>query len=105
MALAAHPGGSHTDLGHEGGGITNKLIVTPFMPLMQSTRMGALPILRAATDPAARSGQLYGPRLMFRGHPVVETPSGPARRADDARRLWERSEELTGLTIEIPGAT
>ncbi len=101
MALTAHPGGSHTDLGHEGSGITNKLF-KPFTPLMQPAWLGALPIVRAATDPDAQSGQFYGPRLMVRGYPVVETPSRRARRADDARRLWERSEELTGLTIDIP---
>ncbi|MEJ7584056.1 MAG: oxidoreductase [Acidimicrobiales bacterium] len=99
-ALAAHPGGSHTDLGHGGGGITNKLF-TPLMPLMQPAWLGALPIVRAATDPKARGVQLYGPRLVVRGYPVVETPSRRARRPDDARRVWERSEELTGVTIDI----
>jgi protochlorophyllide reductase len=103
LALAAHPGGSHTDLGQEGGGITNALS-KPVMAMMQSASMGALPILRAATDPAARGGQLYGPRLMVRGYPVAETPSHQARKAGDARRLWERSEELTGLTFDIPTA-
>jgi len=99
-ALAAHPGGSHTDLGHEGGGLTNKLMA-PFMPFMQPAQMGALPILRAATDPSARSGQFYGPQFIARGYPVVETPSRQARDADDARALWDRSEELTGLTFAI----
>lgn len=103
MALAAHPGGAHTDLGHEGTGITN-LMLKPIMLLGQPAWLGALPIVRAATDPAARSGQFYGPRLIVAGHPVVELPSRPARNADDARRLWARSEELTGLTIDIPAA-
>lgn len=101
MALTAHPGVSHTDLGHEGSGITNKLF-KPFMPLMQSADAGAQPIVRAATDPDACSGQLYGPRWVVRGGPVVETPSRQARNADDARRLWARSEELTGVTFDIP---
>ncbi|MGH9185114.1 MAG: oxidoreductase [Acidimicrobiales bacterium] len=103
MALAAHPGGSNTDLGQEGGVLTNKLF-KPFTPLMQPAWLGALPILRAATDPAAQSGQFYGPRIIVRGHPVVETPSRRARRAGDARRLWERSEDLTGLTIDTAAA-
>jgi NAD(P)-dependent dehydrogenase (short-subunit alcohol dehydrogenase family) len=101
MALAAHPGGSKTDLGHEGGGITNKLL-KPIDLGAQSAAQGALPLLRAATDPAATGGQFYGPNLIVRGHPVVETPSRRARSADDAHRLWNRSEELTGLTIDIP---
>lgn len=103
LALAAHPGGSHTDLGHEGGGVTNKLFKV-LMPLTQPAWLGALPILRAATDPAARSGQFYGPHLIVRGYPVVERPSRQARDAVSARRLWERSEQLTGLTVDIPAS-
>jgi NAD(P)-dependent dehydrogenase (short-subunit alcohol dehydrogenase family) len=103
MALAAHPGASRTDLGHEGGGITNKLM-KPAMATMQSAAAGALPLVRAATDPAARSGEFYGPRWMMRGAPRVETPSRRARNADDARALWEKSEQLTGLTFSIPAA-
>jgi NAD(P)-dependent dehydrogenase (short-subunit alcohol dehydrogenase family) len=103
MALAAHPGGSKTDLGHEGGGFGNRLL-KPLDFGAQSAAQGALPIVRAATDPTAQGGQYYGPRLMVWGQPVVETPSRRARNADDARRLWSRSEELTGLTIDIPAA-
>jgi len=103
MALTAHPGGSKTDLGQEGGGITNKLL-KPIDFGAQSAAQGALPLLRAATDPTATGGQFYGPNLIVRGHPVVETPSRRARDADDARRLWNRSEELTGLTFDVPAA-
>lgn len=101
LALAAHPGGSHTDLGYEGGGLTNKLM-RPAAVVLQSAAAGATPFVRAATDPGAQGGQFYGPRWMTRGRPVVETPSRRARRADDARALWERSEELTGLTLDLP---
>lgn len=99
--LAAHPGATATDLGHEGGGITNK-VTKPLMPLMQSSVAGTLPFVRAATDPAAKGGEYYGPRLMFRGRPRLETPSRRARNADDARALWARSEKLTGLPFAIP---
>jgi NAD(P)-dependent dehydrogenase (short-subunit alcohol dehydrogenase family) len=101
-ALAAHPGGSNTDLGHEGGGITNKVFkpLTPYVT--QSAAAGVMPLLRAATDPAARSGQFFGPYLLVRGRAVAERPSSRARRPEDARKLWERSEELTGVTFDIP---
>jgi protochlorophyllide reductase len=104
-ALAAHPGGSNTDLGHEGGGITNKIFkpLTPFVT--QSAAAGVLPLLRAATDPTARSGQFYGPYLLVRGRAVAERPSSRARRPGDARMLWQRSEELTGVTLDIPPAS
>lgn len=104
MALSAHPGGTHTDLGAEGHGVTNA-VMKPLMFLGQSTDQGALPILRAATDPQAKSGQYYGPRFLMLGHPVLETPSRHARNPDAARRLWEMSEELTGLTIDVAVAT
>lgn len=98
QALAAHPGGTHTDLGSEGSGITNKLNA-PVMKLMQPAAIGVLPLLRAATDPEAKGGQFWGPRWMVRGHPRLETPSRRARRTEDQRALWERSEALTGLTL------
>ena len=97
ISLAAHPGGSDTELARH----------VPFSDLMhsylsalaQSAAMGALPTLRAATDPAATGGQYYGPDRLFetRGHPIVVRSS--ARSQDRALQtlLWMRSEELTGV--------
>lgn len=98
VALAAHPGGSHTDLGTEGSGITNWL-GGAFMWMGQEPDQGALAMLRAATDPDAEGGEYYGPHLLVMGRPVRETPSRRARNAGDARRLWAISEELTGTTV------
>jgi protochlorophyllide reductase len=100
VALAAHPGASRTDLGFEGQGITNR-VLKPAVTLAQPAAIGALPFLRAATDPEAQGGQFYGPRGLVMGYPVVETPSRRARRVDDARALWARSEELTGVTFGL----
>jgi protochlorophyllide reductase len=95
IALSAHPGASNTDLGTEGGGLTNKaMLIVP--AVSQSAARGAQPALRAATDPTAIGGQYYGPRWMTRGNAVVETPSKQARNENDAKRLWELSEQLTG---------
>ena len=99
-ALTAHPGGSNTDLGTEGSGLVNKML-RYVAPLGQSAYAGALPIVRAATDPSAKSGEFYGPNLMARGHAVLETPSKRARNAGDARALWEKSEELTGVRFNV----
>lgn len=101
-ALAAHPGASRTDLGYEGRGITNVVMRVAAPTVTQSAAVGALPALRAATDPAARGGELYGPRWMTMGPAVRETPSRAARSAGDARRLWEASERLTGVTMPLP---
>jgi len=98
LALAAHPGASHTDLGHEGTGLSNRMMRIGG-GVMQSAARGAEPALRAATDPAAKSGEFYGPRWIVRGHAVIETPSRRARRAADAARLWTESEQLTARTV------
>jgi protochlorophyllide reductase len=99
LALSAHPGGSRTDLGTEGKGFSNTMLRS-FVPLVtQPAEVGAQPALRAATDPAATSGEFYGPRWMGVGHAVVETPSKAARNRADAQRLWKLSEELTGRTV------
>jgi hypothetical protein len=103
IAVAAHPGGSHTDLGTEGSGITNWL-GGRFMAIGQPPDQGALPMLRAATDPSVRGGEYYGPHLMVLGRPVLETPSHRARNAGDARRLWTMTEQLTGMSV-LPEAT
>ena len=65
--------------------------------------MGALPTLRAATDPSVKGGQYYGPDGFreLRGHPVLV---GSARQSQDVavqERLWKVSEELTGVTFPV----
>jgi protochlorophyllide reductase len=100
IAVAAHPGASRTDLGFEGSGLFNKLLPGG-IALAQPASVGALPMLRAMTDPTVAGGELYGPRFVFRGKAAVrETPSKRARNAEDARALWAESERLTGASID-----
>jgi protochlorophyllide reductase len=99
-ALAAHPGATRTDLGHEGTGITN-LGVKLGQWFEQPASIGCLPFVRAAVDPNAQSGDFYGPILMVAGPPRKEKPSRRARNAAHARALWEKSEELTGVTFTV----
>ncbi|MGH3351745.1 MAG: SDR family NAD(P)-dependent oxidoreductase [Nocardioides sp.] len=103
VALAAHPGGSNTELARN----TPAAVRVPFTwltPLLtQSAAMGALPTLRAATDPAAIGGQYYGPggRGELRGHPKVVTSSSDSYDQAAQQRLWAASEELTGVRIPL----
>jgi hypothetical protein len=65
--------------------------------------MGALPVLRAATDPGVAGGQYYGPRGFFgaRGYPTLAHSSRRSRDTAVQRRLWAVSEELTGVTFPV----
>ncbi len=101
-SLAAHPGVSKTNIAQGLGwiGTVSMQIAGLFF---QSARMGALPILRAATDPNAASGEYYGPDRPNerRGHPVTVTSSPESHDTEVARRLWEQSEKLTDVRFEI----
>jgi NAD(P)-dependent dehydrogenase (short-subunit alcohol dehydrogenase family) len=95
-AAAAHPGWTDTDLQRHSA--VMKFFNSFFA---QSPPMGALPTLRAATDPEARGGDYFGPGgfLELRGHPVKVRTTEAARNECDARRLWEISERLTGMSF------
>jgi hypothetical protein len=65
--------------------------------------MGALPTLRAATDPTVLGGQYYGPDGFreLRGHRTVVESSTQSHDTDTQRRLWATSEDLMGVTYPI----
>jgi len=100
IALAAHPGIAATSLANHL--FFNKIswLIQPAMKLIfQSSAMGALPSLRAAVDPEARGGMYYGPggKGEKSGYPIVVDSNSASKDEKDALRLWERSEELTGI--------
>jgi NAD(P)-dependent dehydrogenase (short-subunit alcohol dehydrogenase family) len=72
-------------------------------PIFQDASMGALPQLRAATDPAVLGGQYYGPDGLgqTRGYPKIVGSSKKSHDAERQRRLWAVSEELTGVTYPV----
>ena len=110
-SVAAHPGFASTNLqlqasqltGNPVDRIANKLLNAT---VAQSARMGALPTLYAATTPDLPGGAYVGPDGPgeWRGHPHLSVPNGRARDEDDARRLWEVSERLTGVTYDFTPA-
>lgn len=108
LSLAAHPGYAATNLQfaatdrfHEKaiGWIGNRI-------LAQSADMGALPTLYAATVPDLPGGTFVGPggRSQQRGYPTVVTAAGKAYDEQAWRRLWELSEQLTGVHYEFARA-
>ncbi len=105
IAVAAHPGASKTNLGHESaGGIWSKVLEMsrPLIEMVvaQSSAMGALPTLRAATDPDVEGGDYFGPGGFGeqRGHPEKVDMSSRAKDDAVAARLWTTSVELTGVS-------
>ena len=71
--------------------------------LAQSHEQGGWPTLYAATTPDLPGGSFVGPDgfLEQRGNPKLVGSSGAARDEDTARRLWDVSEELTGVHFEF----
>lgn len=105
--LAAHPGYSATGLMGTGIGtgkdqkrvpLGTKLLQAVFEAIGQPSEIGALPTLMAAT--ADLPGSTYvGPSGLgqMKGHPRIVSPRRLAHDRDAQRRLWEISEEATGV--------
>src|SRR3954451_25170658 len=102
IAAAAHPGGSNTELDRTLPQWIN-VVGRPLMLLAQSADMGALPTLRAATDPGVLGGQYYGPDGFGeqRGYPKVVASSAASHDTEAQRRLWAVSEELTSVVSPV----
>jgi NAD(P)-dependent dehydrogenase (short-subunit alcohol dehydrogenase family) len=105
-ALAAHPGNARTELWRHSR--TDQALYDPRLRMLtfwfaQSALTGALATLRAATDPAARGGDYYGPpgRLQYTGYPQRVESSPQSRDQEAQRRLWLESEELTGISYPV----
>ena len=102
VSVAAHPGYSATNLQTTGHKIDDLVMKVSNFVIAQSDEMGALPLLFAATEDLA-SGAYVGPDGVGeqRGHPKLVGMSGRAKDGEAARRLWEVSEELTGVHYDF----
>ncbi|MCF6385648.1 SDR family oxidoreductase [Mycobacterium sp. MBM] len=71
--------------------------------LNRSAEQGMLPALYAATHPDAQGGKFYGPSgfLHLSGSPAEQQVYRPARDAEEAARVWERSEKLVGVQFAV----
>jgi hypothetical protein len=107
-SVAAHPGYAATNLQFAG---SDRLYERAFMWIgnrlfAQSADMGALPTLYAGTFPELAGGTYVGPdgRGEQRGHPKVVRAAGKAYDEQAWHRLWEVSEQLTGVHYEFSKA-
>lgn len=101
IVTAAHPGWTATNLQQNAG------FVERLNPLFGMTPPdGALPTLRAATDPRAIGGDYFGPSGLgqMRGAPRKVGTTKAAKSLSDAAKLWEVSEERTGVRFDLSRA-
>ena len=106
-SLVAHPGYANTDLqaqsARAGSGASQRFFATTVRWVGMSPRAGALPQLRAATDPQARGGELYTPRWVNIGPPVRRPITSRSQDRREMELLWDVSEQETGVTFDVPG--
>jgi len=106
LAVAAHPGWAATNLqSRTGNRLQDALMALGNRLLAQSDECGALPILFAATQDVPPAGYV-GPNGLAeaRGAPTLVGRSAAASDGATARRLWERSEALTGVRFPLAPA-
>lgn len=105
-AVAAHPGYASTNLqSRTENPVQNAVMAIGNRILAQSDEMGALPELFAATQDIP-GGSYVGPDGLGeqRGHPTLVGRSSAASDPEAAKRLWELSERLTGVSFPLTGA-
>lgn len=104
ISTAAHPGIAMTNLARY---LEKKWLVRLLLPLVkgmaQDQAMGALPQIRAAIDPNVKGGEYYGPdgKNERKGYPVVVPSNEDSHDLEDAAKLWQESERLTGVAYKL----
>lgn len=100
IAVAAHPGVANTNLGHH---IEHKFLYKIIRPIadlvIQTSKLGAFPQIRAAGDPDVKGAEFYGPERIFQmmGYPVLVKSNNASQNINYAKKLWDISEKLTGI--------
>jgi NAD(P)-dependent dehydrogenase (short-subunit alcohol dehydrogenase family) len=109
ISLGCHPGYADTNLqrrGPEESGSRVRLWAMKAANAIfaQSAESGALPLLYAATADGLEGGEYVGPGgfMNMRGAPELQESSPRSHDGETARRLWDVSEELTGVTVDLP---
>lgn len=104
LSVAAHPGYAATGLqAHSGSRVLDGFMAIGNKVLAQSAEMGTLPMLYAATSADVEPGAFYGPDGFAhqRGYPTRVGSNRESRDEQLAARLWDLSEELTGVSFSF----
>jgi NAD(P)-dependent dehydrogenase (short-subunit alcohol dehydrogenase family) len=99
-SIVVHPGLANTGWVNNNLSGFMKIIGKLMSATYQSAAMGALPVLYAGTDPNVKAGSYYGPENDTKGFPIEVRAGDVAYNETDAKRLWELSENLTGIKFE-----
>ena len=100
IVTAAHPGWTHTNLQNTSGLFVSVILNNL---LAQNVKIGALPILRAATQANLTGSEFFGPTKMneLKGYPEEVKSSDKSYDKELAKRLWDVSEKLAGITYNF----
>jgi len=108
IAVASHPGYAATNLQTagprmEGSSLMERISLLGNQLFSQTAEMGALPSVFAAAAPDVRGGEYFGPDRMFEtwGHPRRVRSNARSHDRADQTRLWDVSEELTGVRFDL----
>lgn len=96
ISISSHPGLVNTDLY-----LNRERMRRWLKPFMHNIEAGAMPVLRATLDPMAKGGQSFGTDgwMEFKGKAVIVRPHGKGKDMSLASKVWEISEDLTGLNF------
>ncbi|MEF8839760.1 MAG: oxidoreductase [Haloarculaceae archaeon] len=107
-SVGCHPGYADTGLQRRGPEMMGSRLRLWGMKLAntvlaQSAAQGARPVLYAATAPEIAGGDYIGPGglMNMRGAPERQDSSDRSADEDLAARLWDVSEDLTGVTFDL----
>ena len=105
-SIGVHPGFTNTDLQarsmrETGGGRSQRFFSTAVRRFGMTPARGALPLLRAATDPGAIGGALHSPRWVNWDPPLRRPLLGRSRDREAMATRWRVSERETGITFDL----
>lgn len=103
ISVACHPGISGTNIFKLGKWDAPQFLKNVANSFLQPPPIGALATVYAATEPSLVGGEYIGPdgKGHRKGYPILETPHSTALDEAVSLRLWEVSEELTGVNFDF----
>ncbi|MCT8138957.1 SDR family oxidoreductase [Anaerobacillus sp. CMMVII] len=103
ISIGCHPGITSTNLFKFGKRDSSNLLKTLLKWFFQPVEMGVLPTIYAATSEGLRGGEYIGPdgRGNRTGNPAIETPAANVYNQEMMKKLWDTSEELTGVVYDF----